>query len=349
MPIVAGRSAAFTKRRQSLAPGGHGRPTVRRNTNSNGPPSRSKHASRPVSAVVPPPSPVIPASEAARTSEEEAASTSTAATIAIPSGASAPPQRKPGDASTAPSRRSTDFSSIVLEAARRASATGPRTSGRGTSATNRLRRQSSIEEVAETESTVSVGSLLPPGAGSSDLSPRRRSRQAHRAGITRVHPSSVNTRPFLEFVNRCREVHCDAVAVSEMTIVTGQPPLLNSEFPPSSRSGINPDDYDDLDADRWSPRGSGLLSRALSPGLSRILLSPFRKTSRLFEVATGGSSDASRSVSPLANRKVSFWERVSPDQSAKRLLPRRVVDLSDHKTCALLMEKMKVASRGSPL
>uniref|UniRef100_A0A914P4P7 Uncharacterized protein n=1 Tax=Panagrolaimus davidi TaxID=227884 RepID=A0A914P4P7_9BILA len=110
---------------------------------------------------------------------------------------SAPIKRK--DA-TAVNRRSVDFSKIVLEAARRASNTTVTTTGnnrRGTTDSSDieaagagaginfekiirdrksklLHRQPSIEEVAETESTVSIGSAFNLAKQHSLNSPRRR-------------------------------------------------------------------------------------------------------------------------------------------------------------------------------
>ncbi|KAE9553729.1 hypothetical protein FO519_003039 [Halicephalobus sp. NKZ332] len=125
-----------------------------------------------------------------------------------------------------------------------------------------------------------------------------------------------------------------------------EPPVLT--FDPGTED-------EESSIDRWSSRGSmgllpgssqGLLHRALSPSFNR-LLSPFRKASKLLNEEDFPDYGALR--------KNSFWDRLTPDSSGfafrknmGRNVPRRVVDLSDHKTCALLMEKMKVNTRNSP-
>uniref|UniRef100_A0AC34QRU4 Uncharacterized protein n=1 Tax=Panagrolaimus sp. JU765 TaxID=591449 RepID=A0AC34QRU4_9BILA len=92
-----------------------------------------------------------------------------------------------------------------------------------------------------------------------------------------------------------------------------EPPLLT--FDPGSD-----DEDEEIYADRWSPKSSGLISRALSP----LLKSPFRKSSKLLDVDYGNENDYG------SVRKSSFWDRLTPDstgavfgKSSRRNLPRR--------------------------
>lgn len=117
-----------------------------------------------------------------------------------------------------------------------------------------------------------------------------------------------------------------------------EPPLLNFEH--SSDRNNEGSDNDEVYADRWSPRGTSIFSRALSPNLSRILLSPFRKISRNSSVfensAESDDNDGDTDGSGFCDgqRKISFWERLTPDfdggsmlfaKSARRYLPRRLL------------------------
>lgn len=89
-----------------------------------------------------------------------------------------------------------------------------------------------------------------------------------------------------------------------------EPPLLT--FDPGSD-----DEDEEIYADRWSPKSTGLISRALSP----LLKSPFRKSSKLLDIDDYGYGTV---------RKSSFWDRLTPDstgavfgKSIRRNMPRR--------------------------
>ncbi|KAH7723235.1 voltage-dependent calcium channel type D subunit alpha-1-like protein [Aphelenchoides avenae] len=97
--------------------------------------------------------------------------------------------------------------------------------------------------------------------------------------------------------------------------------------------------------DAQPPLSNRMLLRRLSPGFSRF--APPKPNVR-FVLANGVRQQS------FGTDGTGFWGSLAPDSAVLTQIcpaitgPRRVVDVSDHKTCALLMAKMKEANATSP-